>query len=109
MSNFYNSNDFDSVDKKEKSKFVKMKSIFDMPKNKTYINNVNIKEKELQQIQKEKEKIVNKPTNNHINKPVNNIISNKSEPKQVSFKTESKPNNNNDPMMLINRFKNIKR
>jgi len=49
MSNFYNSNDFDCVDKKEKSKFVKMKSIFDMPKNKTYINNVNIKEKEVKE------------------------------------------------------------
>jgi CRISPR/Cas system-associated protein Cas5 (RAMP superfamily) len=107
MSNFYNSNDFDVMDKKEKSKFIKMKSIFDMPTNKKYINNVNIKERELMQIQKDKEKIVNKPTN-HI-KPVQQVQS-KPESKQVSFKPESKSNNNNnDSMMLINRSKHIKK
>ncbi len=103
MSNFYNSNDFDVMDKKEKSKFIKMKSIFDMPTNKKYINNVNIKERELMQIQKDKEKIVNKPTN---------IKSNIPEPKQVTFKPESKStnnNNNNDSMLLINRAKHIKK
>jgi hypothetical protein len=97
MSNFYNSNDFDVVDKKEKSKFIKMKSIFDMPTNKKYIIDVNKKEKELQQMQKDKEKIVNKSTNTKSNIP---------EPKQVSFKPN---NNNNDSMLLINRAKHIKK
>ena len=95
-----NVNDFGATDKKEKMKFVKMKSIFVMPNNSKYVKNVNEKEKELMKIQKEKEKTINKPTNKvEVKTNIKPEVK-----KEVKFEVKR-----NDNLLLLDRSKKIKR
>ncbi len=99
-----NINDFGAEDKKEKMKFIKMKSIFVMPSNPKYNKIVNEKEKELMKIQKEKEKTINVPKKETIDtKKVTHEI-------KKEIKKEIKPEVKiNENLLLLDRSKKIKR
>jgi hypothetical protein len=103
MINDFNAGDFGAVDKKERNKFVKMKSIFVLPNDKKIINKIDIQEKDLMKMAKDKVKAKGGDIKN-IN-PVGVV---KTENKQMAnvIKPEIKRNEN---MVLLDRQKKIKR
>jgi hypothetical protein len=103
MINDFNVGDFGSVDKKERNKFVKMKSIFVLPNDKKIINKIDIEEKDLMKKAKDKVKAKGGDIKN-IN-PVGVV---KTENKQMAnvIKPEVKRNDN---LVLLDRQKKIKR
>ncbi len=105
MNNHFNVGDFGAVDKKDKSKFVKMNSIFVLPKDTKIIKKINNEEKELMKIQKDKIKAkggeiksINIGVVKVDNKKMGNII---------------KPDNNvkprNENLLLLDKARKIKR
>jgi hypothetical protein len=93
MINDFNAGDFGAVDKKERNKFVKMKSIFVLPNDKKIINKIDIQEKDLMKMAKDKVKARGGDIKN-IN------------PVGVVIKPEIKRNEN---MVLLDRQKKIKK
>jgi hypothetical protein len=97
-------NDFGAVDKKERNKFVKMKSIFVLPNDKKIIHKIDIQEKDLMKKAKDKVKAKGGDIKN-----INSVGVVKTENKQMANVIKPEIKKVDDNRFLLDRNKKIKR